>query len=440
MFLPEKVKQIISILEQRGFEAYAVGGCVRDTLLERTPEDWDITTNASPKEVKALFRRTVDTGIAHGTVTVLLDQDSFEVTTYRIDGDYEDSRHPKEVTFTNSLKEDLKRRDFTINAMAYNEKNGLVDCFGGMKDLKVGVIRCVGNAEERFTEDALRILRCVRFSAQLGFSIEKETEAAAVRMADSLKKISAERIAAEWTKLLLAPHVDRIMTAYQYGILKQFFPEVTVTDRLVRAVELIPASDAAKQLRYAMLFCRLSADDRKDFALPAEKTESDAKDKDSTVSDRKTDGEKAAALAKNLLRRLKFDNETIRTVSGLVRYLHLQIEPESGAVRRAVYETGETLFPLLFPVWRAYTQAGFEDGEKLSHIDEIERLYGQIISHGDCLSLKELAVTGGDLIALGIAPGKEMGEILHRLLFLVLDEPSRNTREYLLEAAKNFVI
>ena len=176
--LPEKVTKIIAMLEAAGFEAYAVGGCVRDSILGRKPDDWDITTSAKPDQIKRLFPRTVDTGIKHGTVTVLLEREGFEVTTYRIDGAYEDGRHPSEVSFTANLREDLRRRDFTINAMAYNEKDGLMDLYGGIADLEAGVIRCVGKAEERFNEDALRMLRAVRFSAQLGFRIEEETGAA----------------------------------------------------------------------------------------------------------------------------------------------------------------------------------------------------------------------------------------------------------------------
>lgn len=200
--LPEKVKYIIDTLMQAGYEAYAVGGCVRDSVLGRTPGDWDITTSASPYQVKELFPRTVDTGIQHGTVTVMEGKEGFEVTTYRIDGEYEDSRHPKEVTFTSSLEEDLKRRDFTINAMAYNEAQGLVDIFGGIRDLEQRVIRCVGNPIDRFTEDALRMMRAVRFAAQLGFVMEETTRAAITELAPNLAGISAERIQTELVKLV----------------------------------------------------------------------------------------------------------------------------------------------------------------------------------------------------------------------------------------------
>ncbi len=184
--LPDKVIHIIQILQNAGHEAYAVGGCVRDSILGRIPDDWDITTSARPAEVKALFGRTIDTGIQHGTVTVMLGKEGFEVTTYRIDGIYEDGRHPREVTFTGELREDLRRRDFTVNAMAYNETDGLVDAFDGLGDLKRKTIRCVGDARERFAEDALRMMRAVRFSAQLGFSIEEDTQAAIRQMASNL--------------------------------------------------------------------------------------------------------------------------------------------------------------------------------------------------------------------------------------------------------------
>ena len=204
--LPEKVSSILNTLLSAGFEAYAVGGCIRDSLLGKEPKDWDITTSAKPDEVKSLFQKTIDTGIEHGTVTVVIGREGFEVTTYRIDGKYEDSRHPKEVTFTPNLLEDLKRRDFTINAMAYNQIDGLVDAFDGIRDLKRGIVRCVGEARQRFKEDALRMMRAVRFAAQLGFSIEEDTYAAICEMSPDLKRISAERICTELVSLLVSGH------------------------------------------------------------------------------------------------------------------------------------------------------------------------------------------------------------------------------------------
>ena len=223
--LPEKVKFIIDTITAAGFEAFAVGGCIRDSILGRNPADWDITTSAKPEQVKALFAKTFDTGIQHGTITVLLDKEGFEVTTYRIDGEYEDSRHPKEVVFTSNLIEDLKRRDFTINAMAYNETVGLVDEFGGLEDIDRGVIRCVGDPGERFSEDALRIMRAIRFSAQLGYEIEENTKQAIVELADTLQNISAERIQVELVKLLCSPHPDYLKIMYDTGVTKIVLPE-----------------------------------------------------------------------------------------------------------------------------------------------------------------------------------------------------------------------
>ena len=223
--LPEKVENIIENLQLHGYEAYAVGGCVRDSILCRAPQDWDITTSARPEQVKELFLRTIDTGIEHGTVTVMMGKEGFEVTTYRVDGQYDDSRHPKEVTFTRSLEEDLKRRDFTINAMAYNDDRRLVDIFGGMNDLNRHLIRCVGDPWERFNEDALRILRAVRFASQLSCTIAPETAEAIKDLAPNLVNISAERIQAELVKLLTSEHPEMLQEAYLLGITKVILPE-----------------------------------------------------------------------------------------------------------------------------------------------------------------------------------------------------------------------
>ena len=216
--IPETIKTIIDTLYDNGFEAYAVGWCIRDSLLGRSPHDWDVTTSASPEDVKRIFRRTVDTGIAHGTVPVLMGKEGVEITTYRLDGKYEDNRHPSEVTFTKDLKEDLKRRDFTVNAIAYNDHTGIVDPFGGMDDLHSRIIRCVGEPAERFLEDGLRIMRAVRFSAQLGFEIEERTKAAIAGHARLLSNISAERIASELIKLLTSDSPELIRLAFELGL------------------------------------------------------------------------------------------------------------------------------------------------------------------------------------------------------------------------------
>lgn len=224
--IPESVERILKTLMEHGYEAYAVGGCVRDAVLGRTPNDWDITTSAKPEAVKRLFRKTIDTGIAHGTVTVMLDHTGYEVTTYRIDGEYEDGRHPKNVEFTGNLVEDLKRRDFTINAMAYNHIHGLVDAFDGIGDIRCRRIRCVGNPSDRFNEDALRILRAIRFAAGLDFEIEDETRKAVAILAGNLRKISKERIQAELEKLLMSSHPEKLIIAYETGVSKVVFPEL----------------------------------------------------------------------------------------------------------------------------------------------------------------------------------------------------------------------
>ena len=317
--LPEKVKYIIETITEAGFEAYAVGGCVRDSVLGREPDDWDITTSASPYQIKELFPRTVDTGIQHGTVTVMLDKDGYEVTTYRIDGVYEDGRHPREVTFTPDLKEDLKRRDFTMNAMAYNGKTGLIDIFDGRKDMENRIIRCVGDPEERFREDALRMMRAVRFSAQLGYEIEAATETAITHLAENLKKISAERIQVELLKLLCAPYPGRIRSAYELGITKIILPEFdscmetaqnnphhcyTVGEHSIRAMEAV---EPDKCLRLAMLF--------HDIGKPVTKT-TDQEGIDHFHGHPLVSEE----MTRKILKRLKLDNQTIFTVTRLVRY------------------------------------------------------------------------------------------------------------------------
>lgn len=432
--LPRKVMMIIKNLQLHGYEAYAVGGCVRDSILARRPKDWDITTSARPEEVKKLFRRTVDTGIEHGTVTVLLGRDGYEVTTYRIDGAYEDSRHPKEVLFTNRLEEDLRRRDFTINAMAYNEKDGLVDIFGGMEDLHKGIIRCVGDANARFSEDALRILRGVRFAAQLGFDIEKGTKRGMQRLAPTLQNISAERIQVELVKMLVSDRPDLLRTAYELGITKQFLPEfdiLMVTEQETphhmynvgeHTLHALLNVRADKILRLAMLF--------HDMGKPAFKTMDEtgrAHFKKHAIG--------SEAVTKEVLRRLKFDNDTLRKVSRLVYYHDYRMQATAKNVRRAMNKIGEDIFPYYMEVRRAdvLAQSTYKRGGKIQNLDDIERIYGEIVAAGQCVSLKELAVNGQDLIRAGMKPGKEIGEKLRELLEIVIENPEMNTKEELLK-------
>ena len=432
--LPEKVGRIIGTLQEHGYEAYAVGGCIRDSILGREPEDWDITTSAMPEETKALFDKTFDTGIQHGTITVLLEKEGFEVTTYRIDGKYEDSRHPKEVTFTRNLREDLLRRDFTINAMAYNETDGLVDIFGGLEDLEAGMIRCVGTAKERFKEDALRILRGVRFAAQLGFDIEEDTRQGMKELAWTLQNISAERIQVELVKMITSKRPEMLREAYELGMTRIVLPEFdqlmttgqetphhmySVGEHTLHAMKNIRAD---KILRLAMLL--------HDMGKPALKTVDEA-----GVAHFKKHALESERIAENVLRRLKFDNDTIRKVTRLVRYHDLRMPATAKSVRRAMNQIGEELFPYYMEVRRAdvLAQSMYQREEKIENLDQIEELYRQIVEDGDCVSLKDLAVTGRDLIASGMKPGKEIGEKLEELLKLVIEDPKLNTKEELLK-------
>ena len=436
--IPEGAKRVLETLHGAGYEAYVVGGCVRDSILGREPQDWDITTSAKPEQVKALFRRTIDTGIQHGTVTVMVDHEGYEVTTYRIDGVYEDGRHPSEVVFTPSLEEDLKRRDFTINAMAYNEDDGLVDLFGGLEDMDRKMIRCVGEATERFGEDALRILRAVRFSAQLGYEIEGETREAIVRLAGNLRKISAERIQVELVKLLISKHPDRLRMLYETGITKVILPEFdlcmetpqkhvhhcyNVGEHIIVAVE---AALPQKNLRLTMLF--------HDIGKP--KTLEVAEDGTTHFYGHPEAG---AKIAEEVLRRLKFDNDTISTVCTLVRYhdLFTGEKPQAKTVRRALCKIGEENFALLFEVCRAdiLAQSMYMRQEKLDLLDGWQTIFQEVIAKKQCFSMKDLAIGGKDLIAMGISPGKEMGKILQLLLEEVIEDPERNTKEYLMKEA-----
>ena len=436
--IPKQVRFIIDRLQKYGYEAYAVGGCVRDVLLGRVPNDWDITTSARPEQVKAIFKRTVDTGIQHGTVTVLEDRIGFEVTTYRIDGEYEDGRHPKQVQFTPDLKEDLRRRDFTINAMAYSPETGLVDIFGGQEDLEEGIVRCVGSARERFEEDALRIMRAVRFAAQLGFSIEESTFESIKRMAPNLKKISAERIQVELSKLLLSPHPGCFRQLYETGITAVILPEFDVSMDCSQntpyhcysvgehTLEVIAHTPANLPLRLAGLL--------HDLGKPSTKT-TDEKGRDHFHGH----PEVSEKIARKVLRRLKYDNHTIDRTCRLVRFHDYRMLPERKNVRRAVNLIGNDLFDdiLLFQRADASAKPAGIYEKTAAELDRIEAIYRDIQEKQECTSLKMLAVTGRDLIDAGMKPGKELGQTLDRLLQHVLEYPEDNTKEVLLKLWKN---
>ena len=433
--LPEDVKAILHTLQEAGYEAYAVGGCIRDSLLGRRPDDWDITTSAKPQETKALFGKTIDTGIQHGTVTVMRHGRGYEVTTYRVDGEYEDGRHPKEVTFTASLKEDLRRRDFTVNAMAYNEEDGLVDLFGGRQDLEQKIIRCVGEANERFEEDALRIMRAVRFSAQLGFSIEERTKEAIRGHAGRLRQVSAERIQVELTKLVISPNPDFLRIAWETGITAVVLPEFdhlmeqpqnnphhcfSVGEHTLHAMQAVRPD---KCLRLAMLL--------HDVAKPLCLT-TDAEGIDHFHGH----AQKGERMAAQILKRLRYDNHTTELVSRLVKWHDVAIAPEKKAVRRAASRMGKELFPLILEVKAAdlAAQSDYQRAEKQEWLEQLRSLYEEIEREGDCLTIKDLAVNGRDLIQAGITPGPQLGLALQQLLEIVLEDPEKNTREYLLSS------
>lgn len=420
--IPEKVEYILDVLQKAGHEAYAVGGCVRDTLLSKEPKDWDITTSAEPEQTKALFRRTVDTGIKHGTITVLLGDDGFEVTTYRLDGEYEDSRHPKNVTFTKSLSEDLLRRDFTINAMAYNPKNGIVDLFGGQEDLQKKRIRCVGNAHDRFSEDALRILRAFRFSARLGFEIDPETEQAARELAPTLTKISAERIREELSKLLISPRPEGFSKLEKMGILKVILPEISgVFTEGKRTEEIL--SGIAKTLENS----NLNEHDAIAFAWAVVIS---AAAKQMTSDERKE-------FAKSVMRKLRFDNDSIRLTACLAAQSVSDLPKTEEEVRRSISALSERLFEM----WLLFLEENrFYDREKPSgeSLRALRALTKKVYESECCLSLKELAVSGRNLMEAGFEGGTKLGGCLDYLLDRVLEKPENNTKEKLLTLAGEY--
>jgi len=433
--LPEAVEEVLARLEGAGYEAWCVGGAVRDLLLGREPGDWDVTTDAEPEAVLALFApRALPTGLQHGTVTVKGDGHGVEVTTYRRDGAYLDGRHPERVTFTRSLPEDLARRDFTVNAVAMDRRGALADPFGGRADLAEGVLRAVGDPEERFREDALRILRGLRFASRLGFSIAPDTAAALRRCAPLLRRIAPERIRTELTGILCGEHVLEVLLAYP-DVLGVFLPEVLpcvgfdqrsvyhcydVWEHTARAVAAAPP---VPEVRYALLLHDLGKPDT--FSLGE-------------------DGRghfyghwrRSAALAADILDRLRFDNQSRQTILTLVERHDCELPLSERSVRRALARYGEGTLRLLLEVKRADNLAQAEpyrDRQQL--IGQWEDLLALVLEQGACFSLRQLAVRGGDLTGLGLR-GPAVGRALQALLEQVIDEKLPNDRAVLIDYAK----
>lgn len=435
--LPHKVDFIINKLYENGFEAFAVGGCVRDSILNKTPGDWDMTTSALPENIISIFDKTIPTGMKHGTITIIIDKESFEVTTYRIDGDYKDNRRPDQVEFVTSIEEDLSRRDFTINAMAYNHKEGLIDFFNGKEDLQNRIIKCVGDANTRFKEDALRMLRAIRFSAQLEFSIEEETFKAIANNSHLIKAISQERIREELTKILLSEKPSHaFINLEKSGILKHILPEIQKMagfdqknphhdkDIFMHTLSVVDNTPKDKNLRLAALF--------HDIAKPV------------TFSvDNKCIGhfyghdKIGTEITEKVLKRLTFDNKTIDIVTRLVKdHMVMFNKPKDITIKKLINRVGKENMPLLFALQRADIKSSAPPFN-FTPIEYVEQKVNTILEHKEPISLKDLNITGEDLIReLNLKPGKIIGEILNKLLEKVLKDPSLNDYDKLIILAK----
>lgn len=440
--IPKGAAAIIDTLQSNGFEAYLVGGCVRDSILKRPVHDWDITTSATPDEMKKVFADTkiIETGIKHGTLTILSVDGFYECTTYRIDGAYSDGRHPDIVHFTKSLTEDLKRRDFTINAMAYNDKEGLIDLFGGRLDLMDHVIRCVGNPEDRFKEDALRIMRALRFAAQLEFDLEMKTKIAAFQMSDTLTKVSAERINSEFCKILTQTMGRQIIDYYR-EIIAVFIPEIKdmfdfeqnnpyhmfnvwdhTIEALVRAVLFMDQNNLT--LALATLF--------HDIGKPHS-----YQDDPNGIRHFYGHAAKSAEITDSIMRRMRFNNNIREQVVTLVKYHDADIKPEAKYVKRWLNKLdSEHLLRCLFMLKYSDIsgQVVKNRAERLREVSELFTVLDDVINQQACFSLKDLAVNGNDLIAAGMKPGKEIGAILNQMLELVLNDECANDKDALFKA------
>ncbi len=433
--LPSAVQMLLDMLAASGYEAYVVGGCVRDSLLGMEPKDWDLSTDARPEEILAVFSGlpTLETGIKHGTTGVITSGINYEITTYRSDGTYSDKRHPDSVSYVRDLKEDLSRRDFTINAMAYNEKNGLVDYFNGQEDLQKKRIRCVGNAAMRFEEDALRILRALRFASSYGFLIEPDTEAALREKKELLIHVSAERIREEFNQLLLGDNAEAVLTNYA-DVISVFVPEISCTigydqhnpyhvyDVWQHTVKAIASAEKNSIVRLALFLHDL----QKPFCA--------SKDQGHFYGH----GSLGAEKAQIVLNRLRYDKRTIQRVTRLILYHDMMLRPEKKFIKRWLNKLGEEELRMLLQLKRADAKAQNPQflQERLLKLDAIEEVLEKIIKDEECFSLKDLAVTGRDLLQSGYEEGKKIGETLDVLLEMVIEEKVQNEKEYLLKEVK----
>ncbi|MGI6736372.1 MAG: CCA tRNA nucleotidyltransferase [Anaerovoracaceae bacterium] len=438
--LPDKVRTLIAVLEEHGYAAYAVGGCVRDRLLGREPQDWDLCTAATPEEMEHCFAgfHVEETGLQHGTLTVVLDHEPFEITTFRIDGTYRDHRRPDAVTFTDSLTEDLRRRDFTINAMACSDRTGLVDPFGGQRDLAAGTVRCVDDPARRFSEDALRILRCVRFAAVLDFAIEEKTAAEMLEQCDSLQLIAAERQRVELVKLLCGRAAAAVMRQYR-EVIAAVVPEMRpafdcdqqndfhiydVWEHILHTVDAIPAQPL---LRLAAFF--------HDIGKPACKTVTDEGWGHFYRHERV-----GAKITDAVMRRLHFDNRTRETVVELVARHGIVFRSGGKQPHRLLVRLGEEQLRRLIELERAdvRSQAPQCVDERLRNIDAFTADVERVIREENCFSLRDLAVDGNDIIAVGVPRGPQVGRVLRRLLDDVIEGKVNNDKVSLLRAVKNY--
>lgn len=398
--LPKNVENIIGSLEEHGFEGFAVGGCVRDSLLKKTPKDWDITTDALPVDMKKIFKKTFDTGIAHGTVTVLMDGVGYELTTYRIDGNYSDGRHPDSVSFSKSLSEDLCRRDFTINAMAYSHKKGIVDLFDGRKDLQNGIIRAVGDAKKRFDEDALRMLRAVRFAAQLGFKIDDDTFEAIKEKAKLLSNVSKERIFVELNKSLNGEFAQNIKMVYTSGLYRYIGKEFAKLNKNI--YDFYPRKFPNKKHMY--------------WAAFLENIEN-------------------AEAVKKILFELKSDNATRNNTYLLVKELKNPLPSSDEDIRWSLHRIGADLFCDYIEILKSDKK----NVDILDKIDTIENRYSLILKENHAYEISMLDITGKDLMDIGISKGPKIGEVLEFLLKKVIENPLNNEKSSLLRLAKEFI-